>query len=71
MARKIKGLLKTLFDYQKFEQNERLNYEINNVYEKNRTYLLEDNNLLAVVGGRNKNAIRKAFKPDSNEEESK
>lgn len=52
MAEKIKSFLKKLFDYQKFEQNKSLDNEILNVHERNKNYLLEDNNLLAVAGGR-------------------
>ena len=51
MAEKIVSLLKKLFDYQKFEQDESLNHEINGIREKAKDYILEDSNLAAVVGG--------------------
>lgn len=53
MAKKVVNLLKSLFDYQKFEQNQSLNNEINSAYERGRDYLLDDSSLLAVAGGKN------------------
>lgn len=54
MAEKFVNLLKKLFDYQKFEQNESLNCEIEGVHERAKNYVLEDSHLAAVVGGVNK-----------------
>lgn len=52
MAKKVVNLLKRLFEYQKFEQNQSLSNEINGVFEKSKNYLLDESSLFAVAGGK-------------------